>query len=194
MQSFWNRFLSSAGNRRSDIFERLKNSCAGLKIWTTNKTKTRFPKLNPPFIDFVASQRMSGVWFLIFYFCCLLGSAWQGSRACRVWWGRLWTMSCRPTSGTLSTWTRSSPLCSSTCRVDSARRGECAPGKWLGFVSCCLSGLLKKTSGLSTRMWIVHLVATQRGPGAFPPQKRSNSVSSIPLFIIRLLVCFNQRL
>lgn len=57
------------------------------------------------------------------------GSAWQESKACRVWWGRLWMMSCRPTSGTLSTWTRSSLLCFSTCRVESVQRGEHLQGK-----------------------------------------------------------------
>ena len=59
------------------------------------------------------------------------GSAWQVSRACRVLWGRLWMMSCRPTSGTLSTWTKLSPLCFSTCRVESVLKGECSQGKHL---------------------------------------------------------------
>lgn len=45
-------------------------------------------------------------------------------------------MSCRPTSGTLSTWTRSSPLCFSTCRVANAQRGEyTSPFVFTGYVA-----------------------------------------------------------
>lgn len=45
------------------------------------------------------------------------GSEWRGSKVCRAWWGRRWTTSCRPSSGSLSTWTSWSRPCCSTCRT-----------------------------------------------------------------------------
>lgn len=80
-------------------------------------TKIRLTKYNFLFLDVLN-------WFLLFVILFPPGYAWLVSTVCRVWWGRRWMMSCRPTSGTLSIWTRSSPLCSLTCRVENVQRGE----------------------------------------------------------------------
>lgn len=54
----------------------------------------------------------------------ILESEWLASKVCRESWGRPLMMSYKQTSGTLSTWIRSSHLCSSTCSLEKAQRGE----------------------------------------------------------------------
>lgn len=57
------------------------------------------------------------LWVSLISAVCPSGSVWPGSRVCRAWWGRRWTTSCRPSSGSRSTWTNWSHPCCSTCRT-----------------------------------------------------------------------------
>lgn len=50
-----------------------------------------------------------------FNVCVCLGFVCRGFVVCRAWSGRRWTTSCRWTFGSRVTWSRSSPLCWSTC-------------------------------------------------------------------------------
>lgn len=78
------------------------------------------------------------------------GSVWLGLKVSKVWWGRLWTTSCRPSSGSPSTWTSWFPPCCSTCRMARSRTGAplaqllCVPPQgqnWQRKLGCglCLS-------------------------------------------------------
>lgn len=90
--------------------------CVALENWTASRLYCICVCVIPSWTSF--SVRLALALFISnSYRVSLSGSEWPGSKVCRAWWGRRWTMSCRPSSGSLSTWTNWSRPCCSTCRT-----------------------------------------------------------------------------